>query len=297
MESGVTGIVNLRIYNKAIVRANYYAEIRATSVFVDDKHICDLLPGYYTNVGITPGKHKIVIKSPGFLMAPVTKEFTVDESTTDVYVAFRGRLGKYIQPMIFDEYQYNARELSRETERTTKITFSDERVALKINMWCTVTIDDQPIGITDGNHLRLETTIAKGKHKISFETYYEVGYACIDIKEDYGNLFVPIDECRIIDIQSLFYNQGDSNRQVKCILSRSSQFAGCACTTKITIDGTINVDLRNGGTKEVFISEGNHSIVARANGVYTSNFVVPENCKKVTIYIENMDKIRSIVVE
>ena len=79
MASGNNGIVNLRIYNKAIVRANYYAEIRATSVFVDDKHICDLLPGYYTNVGITPGKHKIVIKSPGFLMAPVTKEFTVDD--------------------------------------------------------------------------------------------------------------------------------------------------------------------------------------------------------------------------
>lgn len=297
MESGETRIINLRIYRKSIVKPNYYADARPIPVYVDDKHMGDMNPGYFIIVGITPGTHKIVIKAPGFLMAPVTQEFTVNENTTDVYVAFRGRMGKYIEPMIFDVCQYNANELSRETLRTTKITFSNEDITLKFNIWCAITIDDQPIGIMDGNHLRLESSIAKGKHKISFESLYRVGYECIDVKEDYGNLFVPIGECNIIDVQSLSSNRGGSNRQVKCVLSRTGEFRGCLGTTHITIDGNINVELKNGGTKEVFLPEGNHTIMVKANGVTTRNFVIPEKCNKVSIFIENVDKIRSIVTE
>ncbi|WP_034450377.1 hypothetical protein [Butyrivibrio sp. AE2032] len=189
MGSTANRIINLRIYRKAIVRSHYYADARAITVYVDDQHIADLNPGYLVVVGITPGTHKMVIKAPGFLMAQVTKEFTVDANTTDVYVAFRGRLGKYVDPVIFDPYQYNAAELSRLTERTTKITIRSEDLSLKGNIWYSVAVDDQPIGTIDGNHLSLVSAIAKGKHKISFESVHEVDYACIDVKEGCDSLY------------------------------------------------------------------------------------------------------------
>jgi hypothetical protein len=297
MESAANRIIKLRIYRKSIIRPHYYADARAIPVYVDDKHIGDLNPGYLIVVGITPGTHKIEIKAPGFLMAPVTKVFTVDEITTDVYVAFRGRLGKYVEPMIFDVCQYNATELSRETERTTQITFRSEDLSLKGNIWYAVAIDDQPVGTIDGNHLSLVSAIAKGKHKISFESLHEVDYACIDVKADCDSLYVPINKGKILDVQSNSANSQVRNRQVKCVLSRKSQFKGCAGTTNIIIDGNIRVDLKNGGTKEVFISEGRHSLMVKANSISTRDFVVPENCNKVSIFIEDVDQVRSIVTE
>ena len=291
-------IINLRIYRKSTIRSNYYTDARPIPVFVDDNHIGDLNPGYLVNVRITPGTHKIVIKAPGFLMAPATKEFTVDANATDVYVAFRGRMGKYIDPMIFDVYQYNAAELSREMARTMPVTFRCEDISLKANIWYSVAIDDVPIGTMDGNHPSLESALPKGKHKISFESLYEVDYGCIDVPADCDSLYVPVNSGKIIEVQPHYANaQGMSNRQVKCVFTRTSQFKGCAGTTNIIIDGNIRVDLHNGETKETYISEGSHSIMVKANSINTTSFVVPANCNKISILIEDVDKISSIVAE
>lgn len=235
MASGNNGIVNLRIYRKAIIRPHYYADARPIPVCVDDHHVGDLNPGYLVNVGITPGTHKMEIKAPGFLMAPVSKEFTVDVNTTDVYVAFRGRLGKYVDPVIFDVYQYNASELSRDTARTTPITFHSEDISLKGNIWYSVAIDDVPVGTMDGNHLSLDTAIPKGKHKISFESIHEVDYGCIDVREDCDSLYVPVNRGKIIDVQAHSAQSNASGRLVKCVMTRSSQIKGCAGTTNISI--------------------------------------------------------------
>ena len=59
----------------------------------------------------------------------------------------------------------------------------------------------------------------------------------------------------------------------------------------------MRIDLNNGGTKEVYISEGRHSIMVKANSITTRDFVVPTNCNNVSIFIEDVDQIRSIVTE
>lgn len=95
-------MITLHIYRKKIIKDNYYANTKPIPVFVDGYYICDMKPGDYTAVYVIPGTHKIDMKVPGLLSSPLTKEFTVAENNTDVYVAFRGRMGKWIEPMIFE---------------------------------------------------------------------------------------------------------------------------------------------------------------------------------------------------
>lgn len=290
-------MIKLHIYRKKIIKPHYYADARAIPVFLDDKPIGDMNPGDNIITDIAPGPHKIVIKAPGFLMAPVTKEFTVDENSTDVHVAFRGRLGKYIEPMIFELIQYNAAELLSREENSTKITVCSEDMSLKMNIWYMVTVDDRMVGTMDGNSPSLVFNTSKGKHLVVFEALHEIGYAIVNVKDDCDSMYVLVNNCEVLDVRSHIPQASSSARQVKCVFTRSRQFKGCAGTTKIIIDGSVKVDLKNGETKETYLSEGNHSLLIKCNRIETKDFVVPENSNKVTFNIEDVDDIRSIVVE
>lgn len=290
-------MARLHIYRKSIIKANYYTDTRAISVFLDDRLIGKMNPGNNMTIEVAPGPHKMVIRPGGLLRFPDTQEFTVDADSTDVYAAFRGRMARYIDPMIFQIYQHNCMEMSSETAKTTRIAFSSEDIYFKHFMWYAVTIDYQLVGHMDRNNKRLECTISKGKHPVAFESMFDVGYGCIDIKEDSDYVYVPVNTCRIVDIQSFSTRPTGQGRQVNCVFSRNSQFAGCAGKTEITLDGNVKFYLRNGETKVMTISEGKHALLVKANHIEKREFVVPENCNKVTIFIETLDKIRSIVME
>ena len=289
--------MKLHIYRKSIIKPNYYSSTKEIPLYVDDRYITDMKPGDTINLEITPGTHKIVIKAPGLLMAPVTSEFTADENSTDIYVAFRGRLGKYIDPKIFEIKQFKASDLMVSTTQRAKVTFISEDISLKCNIYCNITVDGQPVGHLDGYNPRLEFIAAKGKHFAFLESYYEAGYACIDVKDFSDSTIVMIDDCDILDIQPHFPKTVNSNSQVKCVFSRPSQFRGCAGTTKIVIDGELRLNLKNGETKEVLLSEGNHCLMLKANSIRVVDFVVPENSNKVIINLVDIDKIQSIVAE
>ena len=98
-------MARLHIYRKSIIKANYYTDTRAISVFLDDRLIGKMNPGNNMTIEVAPGPHKMVIRPGGLLRFPDTQEFTVDADSTDVYAAFRGRMARYIDPMIFQIYQ------------------------------------------------------------------------------------------------------------------------------------------------------------------------------------------------
>ena len=288
-------MVTLHIYRKKTVRDNYYVNPKPIPVYVDDYHICDLKPGETTAVYVVPGPHKLEIKPPGFLEDPVTKEFTVDASYTDVYVAFRGRMGKYIRPWIFGVYQNNIAEFSGTSQEMGRVTFRWEDIDLKINVWYEISIDGQPIGIMDGKHPELAMNIPKGKHRVKFEELHEAEYESLDVTTD--NSYVLVSNCKILHVQRSWNNPMTSNRQIKCVFTRQSQFAGCAATTKILIDAVSLVTLKNGETKAVLISEGKHSLLIKCNKIEVREIVVPENCSELYIMIENVDNITSITAK
>lgn len=288
-------MITLHIYRKSIVKSNYYTDSRPLPVQVDGYHICDMKPGDYTAVYITPGTHKIFIKIPGLLSDPVIKEFTVEENTTDIYVSFRGIMGKYIHAMMFEPARYNLAEFSSLPGNMARVTFRSEDIDLKSFIWYMVTIDDQAVGTMDGKHPELTVNVPKGKHRITFESLFEVGYTWLDVRED--NLYVPVNNCSIVGVLTPPNNPVNPGRQIKCVLTRLSQVRGCACSTKITLDTNINFNLKNGETKTMLISEGRHSLVLKANRVNIQEFIVPANCSEIDILIENIDNIKSITAK
>ena len=292
---GTDNMIRLHIYRKKIIKDNYYANTTPVPVFVDDCHICDMKPADYTAVTVTPGTHKIVMKVPGLLSDPLTKEFTVDAGITDVYVAFRGRMGKYIDPVIFEIARYNIADFSCVPGNMTKVAMRCEDMALKSFIWCSVTIDGRMVGTMDGKHLDMVFTVPKGKHRVTFESLFEVGFACLDAREDF--MQVLVNECGIICVYAPQNNPVSSNRQIKCVFTRTGRIVGCAGTTRIRIDTDINVNLKNGETKAVFISEGRHLLVIRANKIQTRELIVPDNCSEIDILIDNMDDISSITAK
>lgn len=191
-------MITLHVYRKRIVRGIYYADARPMGVFVDDYHICDMKPGDQFAVYVTPGPHKIVVKVPVLISNTLTKEITVDANTTDVYVAFRGRMGKYISPKLFEPVQYNAAIFSGAPGGIAKIAMHCEDMSLKSNIWYSVSIDDQPVGTMDGKNPEMAFTVPKGKHRVAFESYYGFGYACIDVNDDFT--YMLVDDCNEIDI-------------------------------------------------------------------------------------------------
>ncbi len=154
-------MITLHLYRKNIVRDNYYADSRPMPVFVDDYHICDMKPADYTAVYVTPGTHKNVVKVPVLISNTLTKEITVDANTTDVYVAFAGRMGKYISPKIFEPALYNKVEFTGVPGAVSKVTFRSEDIALKHFIWYMVTIDDQAVGTMDGKNPELALNVPK----------------------------------------------------------------------------------------------------------------------------------------
>ena len=288
-------MIRLHIYRKNIVHSNYYSDARPMPVFVDGYHICDMKPADYTAVYVTPGTHKIVVKVPVLLSNTLTKEFTVEANTTDVYVAFRGRMGKYISSKIFEPAQYNLAEFSSAPGIMAKVTFRSEDMSLKHFIWYAVSIDDQTVGIMDGKHPELALNVPKGKHRVTFESLFEIGYTWLDIREDC--LYVPVNDCKIVSVLTPPDNPVNSNRQIKCVFTRESRVRGCACSTKITLDTNINISLRNGETKTVFISGGRHTLVLKANKINVREFIVPDNCSEIDILIDNMDDIISITAK
>ena len=288
-------MITLHIYRKKIVKPNYYQDSRPMPVFVDDYHICDMKPGETTAVYITPGTHKIVVKVPVLISNTLTKEFTVEANTTDVYFAFRGRMGKYISPKIFEPAQYNMAEFSGVPGSTANVTVHSEDFALKSFIWYSVSVDDLPVGTIDGNHPEIAFSFPKGKHRVAFESLYDFGYSWLDIRED--NMYVLINDCKIINVQILHNNSANSSRQIKCVLTRLSHVKGCAGSTKVMIDTDITFKLKNGETKAVFISGGRHTIVLKANKIEVRDFIVPDNCSEIDILIDNLDEIRSITAK
>ena len=285
-------MITLHLYRKRIVKNNYYADFRPIAVFVDDYHICDMKPGEYTAVMVTPGTHKIVLKLPVLISNTLTKEFTVDANTTDVYVAFRGRMGKYISSKIFEIAQYNNADFLCVPGNMSKVVMHCEDIALKSFIWYSVSIDDQPVGTMDGKNPEMAFIVPKGRHRVAFESHFDFGYACIDVNED--SLYMLVNDCKIIGIQTPKINPVNPNRQIKCVLTRTSHFSGCACSTKIRIDTNIDLSLRNGETKAVFISEGRHTIMLKANKINIKEFIIPDNCSEIDILIDSLDEIKSI---
>ena len=288
-------MTTLHLYRKRIVKGNYYTDSRPMGVFVDDYHICDMKPGEYAAVYVTPGPHKVVVKAPVLISNTFTKEFTVDANTTDVYVAFRGRMGKYISPKMFEPALYNAADFSGAPGGMAKVVMHCEDIALKSNIWYGVSIDDQPVGTMDGKNPEMAFNVPKGKHRVAFESYFNYGYACIDVTEDF--MYMLVDNCKIIGIQVPQSNPVNSNRQIKCVLTRTSLVRGCAASTKIRIDTNIDMSLRNGETKSVFIPEGRHTIVLKANKITVRDFIIPDNCSEIDILIDNLDEIKSITAK
>ena len=288
-------MITLHLYRKRIVKGNYYADARPMGVFVDDYHICDMKPGDQFAVYVTPGPHKIVVKVPVLISNTLTKEITVDANTTDVYVAFRGRMGKYISPKIFEPVQYNAAIFSRVQSGIAKIAMHCEDIALKSFIWYAVSVDDQPVGTMDGKNPEMAFNIPKGRHRVAFESYFDFGYACIDVNEDF--MYMLLDDCRIVCVQTPQLNPVGSGRQIKCVLTRTSMFRGCAAPTKIRIDTNIDLSLKNGETKSVFISEGKHTIMLKINKIIVREFIIPDNCSEIDILIDNLDEIKSITAK
>ena len=292
---GAGNMTTLHIYRKSIIKDNYYTDKRPMPVFVDDYHVCDMKPGDYTAVSVTPVPHKIVVKVPVLVSNTLTKEITVDGSSTDVYFAFRGRMGKYISPKIFEPAQYNMAEFSGVPGTMAKVALRSEDMALKPFIWYTVTINGHPAGTMDGDHLEFAFTIPKGKHRVAFESQFEIGYAVLDIRED--STYVLVNDCKIIYVLTPPVNPANPARQIKCVFTRKSRVEGCACSTKITIDTVQTLKLKNGETKAVFISEGRHVLVLRANKIEAREFTVPDNCSEIDILIDNMDDIVSITAK
>ena len=288
-------MITLHLYRKSITRNNYYVDSRPMGVFVDGYHVCDMKPADYMAVYITPGTHKIVIKVPVLISNTLTKEFTVDANTTDIYVAFAGRMGKYLSPKIFEPAQYNMAEFSSVPGNTTKVTIRCEDIALKHFIWYTVSIDDQGVGIMDGNNPEMVLNVPRGKHRVTFESLFDVGYSWLDVRDD--DLYVVVDDCKVIGVLTPPAKPANPNRQIKCVFTRPNQFRGCAASTKITLDTNINFKLKNGETKAVFISEGVHSLVLKANRINIQQFIVPANCNEIDILIDHLDEIKSITAK
>lgn len=292
---GTGNMITLHIYRKRIVKPNYYANAKPISVYVDGYHICDMKPQDYTAVYVVPGTHKIVMKVPGVFEDPLTKEFSVYDSTTDVYLAFRGRMGKYIAPKIFEIAQYDLGEFSSTQGDMATVNMRCEDIALKSYIWYTVTVDDYAAGVMDGKHPEMAFNAARGKHRVMFESLFDLAYASLDVKDD--SSLVIVQDSNIISVTSLKYNSASLDRPVKCVFTRTSKFRGCAGTTRITIDTDINLSLNNGGTSAVFISEGRHTLMVKANKVNVREFIVPANCSEIDILIDNMDDIVSITAK
>ena len=288
-------MITLHIYRKRIVKPNYYANAKPISVYVDGYHICDMKPQDYTAVYVVPGTHKIVMKVPGVFEDPLTKEFTVYDSTTDVYLAFRGRMGKYIAPKIFEIAQYNLGEFSSTQGDMATVNMRCEDIALKSYIWYTVTVDDYAAGVMDGKHPEMAFNAARGKHRVMFESLFDLAYASLEVKDD--SSLVIVQDCNIVSVSPLMNNSASSIRPVKCVFTRTSKFSGCAGTTRITIDNDINLSLKNGETKDVFISEGRHTLMVKANKVTVREFIVPDNCSEINILIDNLDEICSITAK
>ena len=72
---------------------------------------------------------------------------------------------------------------------------------------------------------------------------------------------------------------------------------GCAASTKIRIDTNIDLSLKNGETKSVFITGGRHTIMLKANKVNVKDFIIPDNCSEIDILIDNLDDIKSITAK
>ena len=50
-------------------------------------------------------------------------------------------------------------------------------------------------------------------------------------------------------------------------------------------------------TISVFISEGRHTIMLKANKVNVKDFIIPDNCSEIDILIDNLDDIKSITAK
>ncbi len=288
-------MITLHLYRKNIIHDNYYVDRRPMGVFVDGYHICDMKPSDYTAVYVTPGAHKIVVKVPVLISNTLTKEFTADANTTDVYVAFAGRMGKYISPKIFEPAQYNMAEFSSMPGNTTKVTFRCEDIALKHFIWYTVNIDDRAVGIMDGKNPELVLNVPRGKHRITFESLFDVGYSWLDVRDD--DLYVVVNDCKAVCVLTPPAKPANPGRQVKCVFTRPSQFSGCAGSTKVTLDTNIYFKLKNGESKTMYISEGIHSLVLKANRINVQQFIVPANCSEIDILLENLEDIKSITAK
>lgn len=288
-------MITLHIYRKRIVKPNYYADPSPATVYVDDYKICDMKPGDQTAVYVTPGTHKITIRLPLISVHTLTQEFTADANTTDVYVAFRGKMGKYIYPQMFNPVQYNLADFTRAPGGMAKITMHCEDIALKSYIWYGVSIDDQPVGTMDGKNPEMAFNVPKGRHRVAFESYFEFAYACVDVNED--NMYMIVNDCRIVGVHIPQINPVNPGRQIKCVLTRTSLVRGCACATKIRIDSNIDINLRNGQTKSVFITEGRHMIMLKANKITVRDFIIPDNCSEIDILIDNLDEISSITAK
>lgn len=288
-------MITLHLYRKRIVKGNYYADARPMGVFVDDYHICDMKPGDYFAVYITPGTHKIVVKIPVLILNTMTKEITVDANTTDVYVAFRGLLGKYIYSKMFEPVQYNSAIFSGAPGGMAKVVMHCEDIALKSFIWYSVSVDDQPVGTMDGKNPEMAFTVPKGKHRVAFESYFDFGYACIDVNDDFT--YMLVDDCKIVGVHIPQNDPASASKQVKCVLTRTSMVKGCAASTKIRIDTNIDLSLKNGETKSVFITGGRHTIMLKANKVNVKDFIIPDNCSEIDILIDNLDDIKSITAK
>ncbi len=108
---------------------------------------------------------------------------------------------------------------------------------------------------------------------------------------------MPVNDCRIVSVLTPPNNTVNPGRQIKCVFTRISQVRGCAASTKITLDTNNTFSLKNGETKAVFISEGSHSLMLKANKINVQQFIVPDNCSEIDILIDNMDDIKSITAK
>ena len=297
--------VNLHLYRKAESRVGGNDVV--CKAYIDNNYVCSIMAGERKELEITPGRHIITIEDNRVIKEKHTQEVVINEDSTDVYFAFKYGVsgGKYIRHSINLTYieQYNNNLLYSDGEPKVKIIIHRMPTQFvgnqKSNYQIIIDDEQQYTGMYDSD---LEFYISPGKHKFFYETADEIKYSFIDVPNDCEkiNMAMIIDYNGVNIIKANQQNENiasTSGKQVECIISRARKFAHSAVRTTVLIDGNTEVTIKNGETKKINISTGNHMLIVKGTQTVTRELNVPEDCNRVYINLVYSNEITSIRTE